>query len=175
MVDDLTLIPGFRSTKCVMDEIARKACKTCRQLPAVEIPGIRNGFRLILAKLSVVFITTTHDPVTGNATKHRLLFAGWLVNERDLQLSTCTFSLANDLLPPVPSRILKLGLLLGSCQIKQGEYLIFLLRSKHTKLLPQVSTLDLKGGSQQTETFSPAPVAGESCCAIVLVSAPAHG
>jgi len=161
MRDNLALIPTFRHAKSLMDEFARKAGKTRRELWGVEMPSIRNRLRPVLAELLVVLITTTHDPVTGNTTEHRLLVSGWFVDEGDFQLATRISGLAKELLPPMSPRMPKIGLLLCGCQIKQGEHLVLFLRSKNAELLPQVPTLDLKCGGRRIQTVPTAYVASE--------------
>lgn len=144
-----------------MDEVSRKPSKPGGELLRIEIPSIRNGFRPVLAELPVALITTAHDPVTGHATKHRSFLARGLIDESDFQLPSRISSLANDWLPPVPPRILKIGLLLCSCQIKEGEHLVLFPSRKDPKPLPQIPPLDLKSRRQQIERFSTASVAGE--------------
>jgi hypothetical protein len=144
-----------------MDEVARKPGKPGSQLLRIKIPSIRNGFRPVPAELPVALITTAHGPVTGNAIKHRSFPARGLIGESNFQLATRISNLANDCLPPVPPRTLKIDLLLRSCQIEEREHVVCLLRSKNTKPLPQIPTLDLKCSSQRIETFLTASVGGE--------------
>ena len=148
----------------VLDEVTRNACKTGSQLPSIEVPSICNGFRPILAEFSLVHITTTHNPAAGNATEHHLLLRRRLIVDSDLQFPSRMFSVAECLFPPFPprpARILKIGFLLLSCQVKERQDLVFFPSRKDPKRSPQIPPLDRNSRCRRIERFSTASVAGK--------------